>query len=113
MATSGAVSYGVYDILKSAYLHSPKGRKRLSQLGRLNALQQLEVGPTRTSLYGAITGASSEAATYPFELVGRKLQMQARETKMSTLQTRVKIVEQGGIPALCAGLFPCLLQVNE
>ncbi|KAG6396411.1 hypothetical protein SASPL_142560 [Salvia splendens] len=32
MAPSGAVFYGVYDILKSAYLHSPEGRKRIENL---------------------------------------------------------------------------------
>lgn len=117
MAPSGAVFYGVYDILKSTYMHSPEGRKRLQHMkqqgDKLIALQQLELGPTRTLLYGAIAGACSEAATYPFEVVRRQLQMQVRATKMSALQSCVKIVEQGGIPALYAGLIPSLLQVNE
>ncbi|KAK4489162.1 hypothetical protein RD792_004956 [Penstemon davidsonii] len=115
MAPSGAVFYGVYDILKSTYLRSPEGRKRLQHMkqqgGELNALEQLELGTTRTLLYGAIAGACSEAATYPFEVVRRQLQMQVRATKMSALQTCMKIVEQGGIPALYAGLIPSLLQV--
>ncbi|CAI9753083.1 unnamed protein product [Fraxinus pennsylvanica] len=115
MAPSGAVFYGVYDILKSTYMHSPEGRKRLQHMKQqgdeLNALQQLELGPTRTLLYGAIAGTCSEAATYPFEVVRRQLQMQVRATKMSALQSCVKIVEQGGIPALYAGLIPSLLQV--
>ncbi|KAJ9166593.1 hypothetical protein P3X46_021319 [Hevea brasiliensis] len=113
MAPSGAVFYGVYDILKSAYLHSPEGRKRIeSQLGQeLNALDQLELGPIRTLLYGAVAGACAEAATYPFEVVRRQLQLQVRSTKMSALATCVKIVEQGGIPALYSGLIPSLLQV--
>ncbi|THG14493.1 hypothetical protein TEA_014200 [Camellia sinensis var. sinensis] len=50
MAPSGAVFYGVYDILKSAYLHSPEGRKRIQhmkeQVGELNAFEQLELGST-------------------------------------------------------------------
>ncbi|XP_057970539.1 probable mitochondrial adenine nucleotide transporter BTL3 isoform X2 [Malania oleifera] len=115
MAPSGAVFYGVYDILKSAYLHSPEGRKRIQRMKQgdqeLNALEQLELGPIRTLLYGAIAGACSEAATYPFEVVRRQLQMQVRATKMSALATCVKIVEQGGVPALYAGLIPSLLQV--
>ncbi|KAF7130014.1 hypothetical protein RHSIM_Rhsim10G0163200 [Rhododendron simsii] len=115
MAPSGAVFYGVYDILKSAYLHSPGGRKRIQHMkqqeGELNALEQLELGPTRTLLYGAISGACAEAATYPFEVVRRQLQMQVRERKMSALATCVKLVEQGGVPALYAGLIPSLLQV--
>ncbi|KAJ8765510.1 hypothetical protein K2173_014632 [Erythroxylum novogranatense] len=115
MAPSGAVYYGVYDMLKSAYLHSPEGRKRIQNLKeegeKLNALEQLELGPMRTLLYGAIAGCCSEAATYPFEVVRRHLQMQVGATKMSALATCAKIVEQGGVPALYAGLVPSLLQV--
>lgn len=115
MAPSGAVFYGVYDILKAAYLHSPKGRERIQRMKQegedLNALQQLELGAIRTLLYGAIAGLCAEAATYPFEVVRRQLQMQARAKRLSALSTCVKIVEQGGIPALYAGLVPSLLQV--
>lgn len=117
MAPSGAVFYGVYDILKSAYLHSPKGRKRLKEMsekGReLNAFDQLELGPIRTLLYGAIAGACAEAATYPFEVVRRRLQLQVQATRLSALATCLKIVEQGGVPALYAGLIPSLLQVHN
>ncbi|KAH6796637.1 Mitochondrial substrate carrier family protein [Perilla frutescens var. hirtella] len=115
MAPSGAVFYGVYDILKSTYLRSPEGRKRLQHMKQqgddLNAFEQLELGPMRTLVYGAIAGACAEAATYPFEVVRRQLQMQLRATKMGALQTCLKIVEQGGIQALYAGLIPSLLQV--
>lgn len=115
VAPSSAVFYGVYDILKSAYLHSPEGRKRIQNMKLqgedLTALGQLELGPLRTLLHGAISGACAEVATYPFEVVRRQLQMQVRSTKMSTLTTFVKIVERGGIPALYAGLLPSLLQV--
>lgn len=115
MAPSGAVFYGVYDILKSAYLHSPEGRKRIQNMKQegqeLNVLEQLELGTVRTLLYGAIAGCCSEAATYPFEVVRRQLQMQVRATKMSALATFIKVVEQGGLPALYAGLIPSLLQV--
>lgn len=113
MAPSGAVFYGVYDILKSAYLHSPEGQKRImSQQGQeLNALDQLELGPTRTLLYGAIAGACAEVATYPFEVVRRQLQMQVQATRLNAFATCAKIVEQGGVPALYAGLIPSLLQV--
>ncbi|POO03980.1 Mitochondrial carrier protein [Trema orientale] len=117
MAPSGAVFYGVYDILKSAYLHSPKGRKRIqnmSQQGQeLNAFDQLELGPVRTLLYGAVAGACAEAATYPFEVVRRQLQLQVQATRLSALATCLKIVEHGGIPALYAGLVPSLLQVHQ
>ncbi|RDX66087.1 putative mitochondrial adenine nucleotide transporter BTL3, partial [Mucuna pruriens] len=115
MAPSGAVYYGIYDILKSAYLHSPEGIKRIQHMKEedqeLSALEQLELGPIRTLLYGAIAGCCSEAATYPFEVVRRQLQMQVRATRLNALATCVKIVEQGGIPALYSGLVPSLLQV--
>lgn len=114
VAPSGAVFYGVYDILKSAYLHSPEGQQRLrnqQQGHELNALDQLELGTMRTLFYGAISGACAEAATYPFEVVRRQLQMQVPAKRMNALATCVKIVEQGGIPALYAGLIPSLLQV--
>lgn len=115
MAPSAAVFYGVYDMLKSAYLHSPEGRKRLKNMKQqgqeLNVWEQLELGPVRTLLHGAISGACAEVATYPFEVVRRHLQLQARENKLSTLATFVKIVERGGVPALFAGLVPSLLQV--
>ncbi|KAL5705254.1 hypothetical protein ACHQM5_023583 [Ranunculus cassubicifolius] len=115
MAPSGAVFYGVYDILKTAYLHSPEGKKRIRHMSEhgkeLNAFDQLELGPVKTLLYGAIAGACAEATTYPFEVVRRRLQMQNQATKLSALATFVKIVEQGGVPALYAGLLPSLLQV--
>ncbi|KAF7839948.1 putative mitochondrial adenine nucleotide transporter BTL3 [Senna tora] len=114
MAPSGAVFYGVYDILKAAYLHSPEGRKRIQRMKEaeeLNALEQLELGPIRTLIYGAIAGCAAEAATYPFEVVRRQLQMQVRATRLNALATCVKIIEHGGVPALYAGLIPSLLQV--
>ncbi|WOL12481.1 putative mitochondrial adenine nucleotide transporter BTL3 [Canna indica] len=116
MAPSGAVFYGVYDILKSAYLHSPEGRKRTALMKQqegeeMNAFDQLELGPVRTLLYGAIAGACAEAATYPFEVVRRQLQIQVQANKMNAFATFMKIVEQGGVPALYAGLVPSLLQV--
>lgn len=117
MAPSGAVFYGIYDILKSAYLHSPEGRKRLEHMKQegqqLNAMEQLELGPFRTLLYGAVAGACAEATTYPFEVVRRQLQMQVRTTRLGPLATCMKIVEQGGVPALYAGLIPSLLQVHS
>lgn len=115
MAPSSAVFYGVYDILKSGYLNSPEGRERIQRMKQhgqeLNVLEQLELGTVRTLLHGAIAGACAEAATYPFEVVRRRLQLQVRATKLSALATCFKIVEQGGVPALYAGLIPSLLQV--
>ncbi|KAI3750690.1 hypothetical protein L2E82_21432 [Cichorium intybus] len=115
MAPSSAVFYGVYDILKSAYLNSPEGKRRIKYMkqqgAELNILEQLELGPMRTLLHGAISGACAEVATYPFEVVRRQLQLQVRANKMSALATCFKIVENGGVSALYAGLIPSLLQV--
>ncbi|CAN7052753.1 unnamed protein product [Brassica rapa subsp. trilocularis] len=115
MALSGAVFYGVYDILKSSYLHTPEGRKRLKDMKQqgqeLNALDKLELGPIRTLLYGAVAGACTEVATYPFEVVRRQLQMQIGRDKLNALAMGFNIIERGGIPALYAGLLPSLLQV--
>ncbi|XP_057533391.1 probable mitochondrial adenine nucleotide transporter BTL3 [Amaranthus tricolor] len=115
IAPSSAVFYGVYDILKTAYLNSPEGRERIQKMKSygedITALGQLELGPLRTLLYGAISGACAEAATYPFEVIRRQLQMQVRTAKLSTPATFIKIIEQGGIPGLYAGLLPSVLQV--
>eukprot|EP01018_Ginkgo_biloba_P000974 Gb_11890 [translate_table: standard] len=118
MAPSGAVFYGIYDILKTSYLNSPEGKERLHHMhnqvegkGETNALEQLELGPTRTLLYGAIAGVCAEAATYPFEVVRRQLQLQVPATRLNALSTCAKLVEQGGIGALYAGLIPSMLQV--
>ncbi|CAL9241094.1 unnamed protein product [Arabidopsis halleri] len=115
MALSGAVFYGVYDILKSSYLHTPEGRKRLIDMKQqgheLNALDRLELGPIRTLMYGAIAGACTEVATYPFEVVRRQLQMQMGKNKLNALAMGFSIIERGGLPALYAGLLPSLLQV--
>ncbi|RID76979.1 hypothetical protein BRARA_B03925 [Brassica rapa] len=45
----------------------------LTSCDELNAFDQIELGPMRTLLYGAVAGACSEAATYPFEVVRRHL----------------------------------------
>ncbi|CAH8258542.1 unnamed protein product [Arabidopsis lyrata] len=115
MALSGAVFYGVYDILKSSYLHTPEGRKRLIDMKQqgheFNALDRLELGPSRTLMYGAIAGACTEVATYPFEVVRRQLQMQMGKNKLNALAMGFNIIERGGLPALYAGLLPSLLQV--
>lgn len=62
-------------------------------------------------LYGAIAGCCAEAATYPFEIVRRHLQMQVKATKMNAFATALKIVNEGGVLALYVGLIPSMLQV--
>ncbi|KAI5054867.1 hypothetical protein GOP47_0030012 [Adiantum capillus-veneris] len=136
MAPSGAVFYGVYDILKTSYLQSPEGqedlrrrieveRRRRGLLSKVQGesegtealkeeagnLGQLELGPMRTLLYGAIAGICAETATYPFEVVRRQLQMQNAANKMGALATCRGLVQRGGVGALYSGLLPSSLQV--
>ncbi|KAK2984639.1 hypothetical protein RJ640_006622, partial [Escallonia rubra] len=115
MAPAGAVFYGVYDILKTAYLRSPDGRQRMLNMKQqdheLNVLEQLELGPVRTLLHGAIAGACAEATTYPFEVVRRQLQLQVRATKLSALATCIKIVLC--IPNVFGLIYNILLLASE
>eukprot|EP00897_Mesotaenium_endlicherianum_P006673 jgi/Mesen1/6033/ME000308S05224 len=149
MAPAGAVFYGTYDFLKTAYLSSPKGiaetRLRAADVeaparwpsaggeptpqsiagvapgaqvaqaagksGFRSATQHMELGAARTLLYGAIAGACAEAATYPFEVVRRHLQLQARAQRAGFFQVVKVLVEREGVGALYAGLLPSTLQV--
>lgn len=139
MAPSGAVFYGVYDILKTSYLRSAEGqedlRKRIEVERRRRKivikvqrevsetklhvdlkeeagnLGQLELEPIRTLFYGAIAGICAETVTYPFEVVRRHLQMQDAVNKMGALATCRGLVQRGGVGALYSGLLPSSLQV--
>jgi solute carrier family 25 phosphate transporter 23/24/25/41 len=144
MAPSGAVFYGVYDILKTTYLQSPEGQKDLRkriemerkrrriggslqniitseeshEIKALTELKeeaenlgQLELGPIRTLVYGAIAGICAETSTYPFEVIRRQMQMQTAATKMGAFATCQSILQRGGIGALYSGLLPSALQV--
>ncbi|CAM6102012.1 unnamed protein product [Calypogeia fissa] len=116
MAPSGAVFYGVYDILKSAYLNSPEGKemlkarqKRAEERPDENSTQ-LELGTMRTLLFGAIAGACSETVTYPLEVVRRAQQMQCAGNKLGMIATIEALMRKGGFAALYAGIIPSTLQ---
>ncbi|KAG6547186.1 hypothetical protein Mapa_011438 [Marchantia paleacea] len=120
MAPSGAVFYGVYDMLKMSYLSSPEGkamlkarRKRMKKAQERGeeAWVQPELGPVRTLLFGAVAGACAESVTYPFEVVRRAQQMQHAAIKLGMAGTFQSLLQKGGIKALYAGLFPSTLQV--
>lgn len=128
MAPASAVFYGVYDILKAAYLRSPKVQEQLRQRIRAeretqkklkadinteengDSKNQMEIGPIRTLLYGAIAGAFSETVTYPLEVVRRHLQLQ-ETAKLGLLATFTYIVKKDGARALFAGVMPSTMQV--
>ena len=130
MVPSGAVFYGVYDILKAQYLQSPKAQRELQRLivearreksssnidGVLshendNVSPQLEVGPIRTLIFGAIAGACAEVVTYPLEVVRRQLQLQQSTAKIGLLAAFQSIVERDGFGALFSGVTPSTIQV--
>lgn len=128
MAPASAVFYGVYDILKAAYLSSPKAQEQLRQRIRAEKERQqtskadinteesgdnrnqTEIGPIRTLLYGAIAGACAETVTYPLEVVRRHLQLQAT-AELGLLGTFTYIVKKDGARALFAGVLPSTMQV--
>jgi hypothetical protein len=117
MAPSGAVFYGVYDILKTSYLNSPEGQEMLKARAKRAAEKpeennpQLEIGTFRTLLFGAIAGACAETVTYPLEVVRRAQQMQFAGQSLGIIGTVKVIVQKGGIPALYAGIIPSTVQV--
>ena len=68
-AASGAIFYGVYDILKTQYISSEKiSRESLSV-----SSDQVVMGAGRTMLYGALAGAAAESILYPLEVLRRRL----------------------------------------
>ncbi|KAJ7569382.1 hypothetical protein O6H91_01G075700 [Diphasiastrum complanatum] len=125
MAPSGAVFYGVYDILKTSYLSSPKRmestRKRfeaqhmnfVESRKESGSIDQLQLGPMRTLLYGAIAGACAETVTYPLEVIRRQLQLQSAANRIGMIATVKALVEKGGVGALYAGLLPSTFQRNQ
>jgi solute carrier family 25 phosphate transporter 23/24/25/41 len=131
MVPSGAVFYGVYDILKSHYLQSPEAQTKLQRQiieargeksssnmdgGSVsheneNVNITVELGPIRTLLYGAIAGACSEVVTYPLEVIRRQLQLQQSTAKIGCVAAFQMIVERDGFGALFSGVTPSTIQV--
>ncbi|XP_002969484.2 probable mitochondrial adenine nucleotide transporter BTL3 [Selaginella moellendorffii] len=112
MAPAGAVFYGVYDILKTNYLASPAGQEeQRRRMSGSKGSDQMELGPLRTLLYGAIAGACAETMTYPLEVVRRHLQLQSAASRLGLMPTIQGLVNRGGVGALYAGIFPSTLQV--
>lgn len=126
MVPAGAVFYGVYDILKAAHLQSPKAQRDFLKQIRVKgqgsvvvdaavetskANPQMELGPVRTLIYGAIAGACAETVTYPLEVVRRQLQLQQTTAKMGLITAFQTIVERDGFSALFSGIVPSTVQV--
>jgi hypothetical protein len=62
-AASGAIFYGVYDILKSQHT---------AALQKQGSKEVVAMSAARTMLYGALAGASAESILYPLEVLRRR-----------------------------------------
>ncbi len=71
-AASGAIFYGVYDILKTQYVNTEQ-RRRLERKGLSD---EVVMGAGRTMLYGALAGAAAESILYPLEVLRRRFVLQ-------------------------------------
>ena len=130
MAPNAAVYYSIYDGLKNRRL-AQLNEERAAERGRngkrskfkeadgADAVKTIE--QKNMMLYGAIAGVASEACTYPFEVVRRRMQMQGgrsstaivfgRKALMAMASTLRSVSKDAGIRGLYAGLGPSCIQV--
>lgn len=129
MVPNAAVYYSIYDGLKNRRLaqlnaelaeneksSAKKGRRGESAAPEVRTIEQKNM-----MLYGAIAGVCSEATTYPFEVVRRRMQMQGgrstadlvfgRKALMSVATTLRAVTRESGWKSLYAGLGPSCIQV--
>ena len=114
LGMSGAVFYGVYDMLKLRHLHN-NGRQVKGSGGR----KALEMGPAYTLLYGAMAGVAAEFTVYPLEVIRRRLQLQSIHGLSSSQSSGlvnmgrmfVQVVQAEGLIGLYSGVMPTAIQV--
>lgn len=113
MAPSGAVFYGVYDLLKHNHLQSLNSEAAAAliaaglaadQQHQQHQQQHLELPVLYTLLYGAVAGAASESILYPLEVIRRKMQLQSMVAGATTAANSV--VRQHGLKAAAGALTP-------
>lgn len=89
---SGAVFYGLFDLLKDSYLqarHKARVEAAVRAQGGKGRVADVEfddcLGAGLTLLFGAAAGAAAETAVYPLEVIRRRMQLQslARATATS------------------------------
>ncbi|KAF6259403.1 mitochondrial carrier domain-containing protein [Scenedesmus sp. NREL 46B-D3] len=130
MAPSGAVFYGVYDLLKHHHLEklnssiaaaaaleqrqqhvdgSSTGSAQQQQR-QVQQQQQHELPVLYTLLYGAVAGAAAEAFLYPLEVIRRKMQLQSMAAGAAHLagnaQSAPNLLRQHGLKAASGALAP-------
>jgi hypothetical protein len=131
MAPSGAVFYGVYDLLKHKHLDklnsgiaaaaleqqqhdaaSNSSGSTQQQQQQQQQIQQVqhELPVLYTLLYGAIAGAAAEAFLYPLEVIRRKMQLQSMAAGSAYLASNPhgapNLLRQHGLKAASGALSP-------
>lgn len=77
---SGAVFYGLFDLLKDSYLQTRHTARVKASQERGRSAQVVfddQLGAGVTLLFGATAGAAAETAVYPLEVVRRRMQLQS------------------------------------
>ena len=130
MVPNAAVYYSVYDGLKNRRLaqlnaerEAASGKRRRGKGADADASDSAvkTIEQKNMMLYGAVAGVASEASTYPFEVVRRRMQMQGgrsstsivfgRKALMSMANTLRSTARETGVRSLYAGLGPSCVQV--
>lgn len=121
MAPSGAVFYGVYDLLKHSHLEElsstaaeqqQSGASTIGSSSSSTAQQQqqehLELPVLYTLLYGAVAGAAAETILYPLEVIRRKMQLQSMAAGAAYLASNSapNVLRQHGLKAASGALVP-------
>ena len=125
MVPNAAVYYSVYDGLKNRRLAQLNAelaatrKKSGSKQAEENSVKNIE--QKNMMLYGAVAGVASEASTYPFEVIRRRMQMQSgrsstamvfgRKALLSMATTLRSVARESGLKSLYAGLGPSCVQV--
>jgi len=130
MAPNAAVYYTIYDGLKHrrmaqldeelrVRIAATKDTRERAKLEREYPSKTVEA--SNMMLFGALAGVASEASTYPFEVIRRRMQMQGgrssasmvfgREALRRMTVTLRSIVRKQGVRGLYAGLGPSCIQV--
>lgn len=114
MAPSGAVFYGVYDLLKARHLKaldsSSTGSSTVDGTASSSSTSSIAQQPHHelpvlySLLYGALAGAAAETFLYPLEVIRRKMQLQSMAAGAAVLAS------PGNAAAAAAAAAPNLLR---